>query len=455
MELLRGVADPVYSVSRLTRLIKERLEDEFFSVRVEGEISNLRVPSSGHCYFTLKDESSQIRVVMFRSRNQALPFTPQDGMQVVVRAALTVYAPRGEYQLVAEWMEPRGRGSLEQAFEALKQKLRQEGLFDEERKKPLPYIPSCVGVVTSPTGAAVRDILKVLWRRFPGMPVRFCPVRVQGEGAAGEIAEALRLLDEDAVADVILLGRGGGSLEDLWAFNEEVVARAVAASRIPVVSGVGHETDFTICDFVADLRAPTPSAAAERVVPEKAGLVLRTRNLAVRLAGAARRGVAKRQERLHHVSRRLRHPGRRVRDGFLRLDELWERLVASEKRCLRDRRSRLEGFRGLFRRASPTRYVEGGALRLKSARRDLEHLAVRLVDRKRRHWKEQTGRLHSLSPLGVLARGYSITRLLPSGEILKQAGAAEQGDRVGILLSQGELECRVESVRTAGRGVEP
>jgi len=448
-----GEADP-YTVSGLTGKIKDLLEGTFSFVRVEGEISNFRVPSSGHFYFTLKDESSQIRVVMFRSRNQALPFSPEDGMKVVVRAGLTVYPPRGDYQLLAEWMEPWGRGILQQRFEALKQKLQAEGLLDEKRKRPLPSLPSCVGLVTSPTGAAIRDILKVLWRRFPNLPVRFCPVRVQGEGASEEIAEALRILNEDGRAEVILVSRGGGSAEDLWAFNEEVVARAVAASGIPVVSGVGHEIDFTLCDFVADLRAPTPSAAAERAVPVKADLVRRTRILEGRLAGAALRVPARHRERLHHLAVRLRHPGRRVQEGFLRLDELSERLFAAEKRNLRGQRWRFQGVQGLFLRASPARNVREGTSRLRAARRDLERLVVQGVDRMRRRWRENSVRLESVSPLGVLSRGYSITRLLPAGAILKSAGAASAGDRVEVLLARGELECRVETVRPAGR-VDP
>jgi len=447
LELFARVDDDVYTVSRLTQEIKDRLELNFSSLRVEGEISNFRVPSSGHFYFTLKDETSQIRVVMFRSRNQALPFLPEDGMQVTVRAGLTVYAPRGEYQLIAEWMEPRGQGHLQRAFEALKQKLAAEGLFDPERKRPLPVLPSCIGLVTSPTGAAIRDILTVLWRRFPNLPVRFCPVRVQGDQAAEEIADALRLLNEDGRAEVILLGRGGGSLEDLWAFNEEVVARAVAASAIPVISAVGHEIDFTISDFVADLRAPTPSAAAEQVIPEKEGLLLQTETLADRLAGATRNVLARKQERLHHLSRRLRHPGRRVQEGFLRLDELSERLVAAHRRYLREQRCRFEGVEGILMRASPSRKREEGAARLETARRALDRFMLHVLDRKRRQWNENDGRLHSLSPMGVLSRGYSITRQLPSGKIIRDAGATRAGDLVEIVLGRGELDCRVETVR--------
>jgi exodeoxyribonuclease VII large subunit len=447
LELFARRDDGVYSVSRLTQEIKERLEGTFPTVRVKGEISNFRVPASGHFYFTLKDESSQIRVVMFRSRNQALPFAPDDGMQITVRAGLSVYAPRGEYQLVAEWMEPCGRGNLQLAFEALKQRLAAEGLFDPQKKRPLPFLPTCIGLITSPTGAAVRDILKVLWRRYPNMAVCFCPVRVQGEHAAGEIAGALELLEEEGRVDVIILGRGGGSLEDLWAFNEERVARAVARTRIPVISAVGHEIDFTICDFVADLRAPTPSAAAERVVPEKAGLVLRTEALQSRLVRAAGNGVARKREQWEDLSRRLRHPGRRVQDGFLRLDDLSERLVSAGKRHFRDRRSRFDGIRETLVRVSPARQVDGEAVRVESIRRDLNRVVGYALERKRQQYSEGATRLESLSPMGVLARGYSITRRIPSGNILRDAGAAETGGRVEVVLSRGALECRVERVR--------
>jgi len=447
VELFARGDGEVFSVTRLTQEIKERLERNFSSVRVEGEISNFRVPASGHFYFTLKDESCQIRVVMFRSRSQALPFFPQDGLQVTVRGGVTVYAPRGDYQLIAEWMEPRGRGNLQQAFEALKRRLAAEGLFDADRKRPLPYLPACVGLITSPTGAAIRDILKVLWRRFPNVPVLLCPVRVQGERAAPEIVEALEVLNQDGRADVILMGRGGGSLEDLWAFNEEAVARAVAASRIPVVSAVGHEIDFSISDFVADLRAPTPSAAAELVMPEKAALGLQIGRLRARLAGAGRTAIARRREPLRHLSRRLRHPGRRVQQGFLRLDDLSERLAAAQRRAARDRRSRLEGARGTLWRLRPTRQRVEGAARLEALRGALCRCALHALERKRRRVGESGARLRSLSPMGVLSRGYSITRQVPSGGIVRDAGAASPGDRVDVLLARGRLLCRVEGTR--------
>ena len=443
------LAEEVYTVSRLTQEIKTSLEGGFPSLWVEGEISNFRAPSSGHFYFTLKDEAAQIRVVMFRSRNQALRFPAEDGLQVVCRAGLSVYPPRGEYQLIAEWLEPRGQGVLQLAFEALKQKLAGEGLFDPERKKPLPFLPREVGVITSAAGAAVRDVLKVLWRRFPNLAVRFCPVRVQGSLAKDEIVDAIRMLGEEGRAEVIILGRGGGSLEDLWAFNEEVVARAIAASPIPVVSAVGHEIDFTIADFVADLRAPTPSAAAELVVPEKASLLRQVAGLRSRLRPAVLRETGRRREILFHLSKRIAHPGRRIQQGYVRLDELSERLTGAAARCLGRLSSRLEAVGAVLGRENPGRRLEVFSARLESRRRELAHLARRRLDKSRRQWQESAGRLESLSPLGVLARGYSITRLLPSGAILRGVEGLSRGDRVGVVLARGELECAVEVVRGA------
>src|SRR5437867_4026625 len=262
-----------YTVSELTLRLKAALEEAFPAVWVEGEISNLRTPGSGHSYFTLKDEGAQLSAVLFRGRGRRVRFDLEDGMQVLVFGGLDVYAARGQYQLVVEMMEPKGLGALQLAFEQLKRKLEAEGLFDEGRKRPLPHFPRTIGIVTSPTGAALRDMLHIIGRRFGGLRVLVAPVRVQGEGAAAEIVDALRNLDEVAGLDVIIVGRGGGSIEDLWAFNDERVVRAIVASKVPVISAVGHETDFTIADFVADLRAPTPSGAAELVVREKLAVI--------------------------------------------------------------------------------------------------------------------------------------------------------------------------------------
>ncbi len=442
------LTEQVYSVTQLTHAIKEHLEEHFRSLWVEGEVSNFRAPSSGHFYFTLKDEAAQIRAVMFRSRNAVLPFLPEDGLQVICRANLSVYPPRGDYQLIVESMEPKGQGALQLAFEALKRKLAEEGLFDPERKRPLPFLPRVVGIVTSPTGAAVRDILKVIGRRFPNLEIRFCPVRVQGEQAKHEIVEAIRTLNQDGLSDVIIVGRGGGSLEDLWAFNEEAVARAIAGSGIPIVSAVGHEIDFTIADFVADVRAPTPSAAAEMIVPEKKALVEGIRGLEGRLHRSLQRRLEGGREAVTSLSGRLRHPGRRVEEGYLRLDELSERLRAATGRGLHERRVHLGGMRTKLFWVGPSSRIQACATRTESARRDLARLVRHGLEMKRQRTREAAACLGSLSPLGVLSRGYSITRKLPSGQVLRRARDASEGDSVEILLSQGRLECVVDRVRS-------
>ncbi len=448
------LTEQVYSVTQLTHAIKDCLEASFTSLWVEGEISNFRVPSSGHFYFTLKDANTQIRAVMFRSRNAAIPFVPEDGLQVICRANLSVYPPRGDVQLIVDSMEPKGQGALQLAFEGLKRKLAEEGLFDTERKRPLPSLPRSVGVITSPTGAAVRDILQVIWRRFPNLEIRFCPVRVQGDQAGREIVEAIRTLNLDGLSDVIILGRGGGSLEDLWAFNEERVARAIFDSRIPIVSAVGHEIDFTIADFVADVRAPTPSAAAERVVPEKKALAEGIAALADRLQRASQRNLAARREIFVSLSRRLIHPGRRVQEGFIRLDELSERLVAVAGRGLQERAVHLDGARAKLFSAGPSGRIQACALKTESARRALLRLAGHGLELKRQRMREAAGRLGSLSPLAVLSRGYSIAYRLPSREILRYAQEVAEGDPVEILLSRGRLECIVETVRPGEGGEE-
>ena len=313
---LSAAADPfardVYTVSRLNLDARALLEDAFSTVWIEGEISNLARPRSGHIYFTLKDEHCQVRCAMFRMHNRSLSFTPEDGMQVLAHARVSLYPERGEFQLIVQYMEEAGAGALRRAFDALKSRLGAEGLFDTEHKRPLPVLPRCVGVVTSPTGAAVRDVLSVLGRRFPAVPVVIHPVPVQGAGAAEAIARMIDIACERAECDVLILARGGGSLEDLWAFNEEAVARAMYRASMPVVTGVGHEVDFTIADLVADLRAPTPSAAAESVVPDANEWAARYRGFEDRLVAAMRRGLAARSGEVRMLSKRLVHPRRRL-----------------------------------------------------------------------------------------------------------------------------------------------
>ncbi|MEW6439943.1 MAG: exodeoxyribonuclease VII large subunit [bacterium] len=451
MQIVPLAGEEVLTISRLTQQIRKCLEGSFELLWIEGEISNFRVPSSGHFYFTLKDELAQIRAVMFRMRNSALRFIPEDGLQVICRAELAVYPPKGEYQLVIQWMEPKGQGALQLAFEALKRKLADEGLFDASRKRPIPYLPRSVGLVTSPTGAAIRDFLKILWGRFPNMEVRFCPVRVQGEWAREEIAGAIQMLNEEGRAEVLVVARGGGCLEDLWAFNEEKVARAIASSAIPVISAVGHEIDFTIADFVADLRAPTPSAAAELVVPEKAALSECLASLRDRLLKAEAKDVRRRRETLSHLARRLVHPGRRLREHLQRLDELEERLRSATARALNQAAGRLAGWRARLIANSPSRKVRDGRLQTAALRRDLVRLTLHRMDAGRQACRELAGRLQSLSPLAVLSRGYSITRLVPDGRVLKGVEGVGEGSRVEVTLARGKLACSVRSVEPGER----
>jgi exodeoxyribonuclease VII large subunit len=453
------LADPgrrILTVSALTRAIKDTLEGRFGGVWVEGEISNLRVHTSGHVYFTLKDEEAQVRAVLFRSRVRRLRFAPADGLHVLAFANLDVYAVRGEYQLVCELLEPRGVGALQLAFEQLKTRLAAEGLFDPARKRSLPVLPRRVGLITSPTGAAVRDFLRVVTRRFAGLQVLVCPVRVQGDTAAGEIVDALATLNRLGGFDVLVLARGGGSLEDLWAFNEEAVARAIAASKIPVISAVGHETDVTIADFVADLRAPTPSAAAELVVREKAELVRQLGTLRTRLVRAMRQRVARVADRLADLRRRrvLTDPARPLRDWARRVDELGTRLGRARAR----HHARLQE-----RLARAGRALRPGVLaaHVRAHRRLTEQLAGRLrraargeAARRRRAVEALAGRLDGLSPLACLARGYAIATG-PGGQVLTDAGQAVVGERVALRLHRGGVDCRVEAVRRAAeRGRE-
>jgi exodeoxyribonuclease VII large subunit len=440
------LTEQVYSVTQLTHAIKDHLEHRFSALWVEGEVSNFRVPSSGHFYFTLKDAASQIRAVMFRSRNATLPFLPEDGLQVICRAALSVYPPRGEYQLIVDSMEPKGQGALQLAFEALKRKLAGEGLFDPARKRPLPILPRAIGIVTSPTGAAIRDILKGIWRRFPGMEIRFCPARVQGGEAKQEIVRAIETLNLDGASDVLIVGRGGGSPEDLWAFNEEIVARAIAASATPIVSAVGHEIDFTISDFVADARAPTPSAAAEMVVPEKKALLEGLFALEERLRRITGNHLERKKDRLAYLTGRLAHPGRRIEGGYLRLDELCERLRTAAERGLHERDVRMGSLRTVLFSAGPVNRIRTCAIRTESARRDLGRLVRHGLEMRRQRVREAASCLGSLSPLGVLSRGYSITRRLPSRQILRCAREVRKGDPLEVLFAVGRVECSVESV---------
>jgi exodeoxyribonuclease VII large subunit len=442
----------VLTVSDVSERVKIVLEDTFFDIWVEGELSNLRLPSSGHMYLTLKDEHSQLRAVLFKMQRRYLRFNPKDGMSVIARGRITLYEPRGEYQLVIDYMEPKGVGALQIAFEQLKARLAQAGFFDLARKRPLPTLPRAVGVVTSPTGAAIHDMLQILRRRFANLRVCFYPVRVQGDGAAEEIARGVEALNRYPGVDVIIVARGGGSLEDLWAFNEETVARAIYASAVPVISAVGHEVDYTIADFVADVRAPTPSAAAELVIRHKAEFKAELQVAAQRLERAVSRRLDALRARLDACRQRrvLKDPWAPLRTLEQRLDELSARLVRAIRAQLRLSREGLERCEGAVTHLSPLLRVGLGRERLTALERRLIAAQAGGVRREREELERLTATLQALSPLAVLARGYSICRHPSDGRVIREAHAVTPGMPLAITLWQGSLQCTVDAVMMKG-----
>jgi len=436
----------ILTVSRLTALLREVLEENFGQVWVQGEVSNLSQPSSGHLYFSLKDADAQLRCVLFRSAARNLKFHPKNGMGLIVRGRISVYDQRGEYQLIAEYLEPAGVGALQLAFEQLKERLAKEGLFDEARKRNLPLFPRRLGVITSSTGAAIHDILNILKRRFASLEILLYPVRVQGEGAALEIARAVDDMNRLALADVLIVGRGGGSLEDLWAFNEEVLARAVHRSKIPVISAVGHETDWTICDFAADLRAPTPSAAAELVIASADELRNRLEALNHRLALAIESRLSSLESRVASLRRLLLDPSTRLGHLAQRVDDLTERLQLGLHNSVARLRERFDRLEGILLHHSPARRAEHlrQALMLLSNR--AERLMMLRLEGAKLEFGGNAARLEVLSPLATLARGYSITTRQTDGRVVRDASCLEKGDLLAVSLQRGRADCRVEGV---------
>ena len=437
----------VFSVAELTSAIRAAIESHFGDVWVQGEISNLRVWHTGHMYFTLKDQTAQIRAVMFRSASHYLRFKPEDGLHVIARGRLGVYDAKGEYQIVCEHLEPQGLGALQLAFEQLKKKLNAEGLFKQERKRPIPALPRKIGIVTALDGAALRDIIKVLRRRHPAAHIVIRPSRVQGDGAAAEIAKGLRAIAKVSGVEVVIVGRGGGSAEDLRAFNDESVARAIAASPIPVISAVGHEVDVTIADFVADLRAPTPSGAAEIVVAARDKCCNRIAALVQRLDAAIRADVQRRKHVVHVLSSRrglagwqvaVAMRGRRTTDLTHRLRRAATALVARRQQEYRRLRLALEA-RDVRRRLAAIR----GRLTVANGR--LTAAAVRTRDRADARFRVLAGRLENLSPLAVLARGYAVCWNAERTAILHSSTQVRPGDRVRVTLHEGELHCDVRN----------
>ncbi len=434
----------IYSVSRLNQEARALLEGGLPLLWVEGEISNLARPSSGHMYFTLKDEQAQVRCALFRMNSLRLGFTPENGTQVLARARVSLYEARGEFQLIVEHLEPAGEGALRRAFELLKQRLAAEGLFDAAHKKPLPGLPRQIGLLTSPTGAALRDILTTLRRRFPALPVLIYPIPVQGAGAAQKIADGLRTANARAECDVLVLARGGGSLEDLWAFNEEVVARAIYASQIPVVTGIGHEIDFTIADFTADQRAPTPTAAAELISPDRAEWFERLTRLENRMQLATRRRLGHLQQTLSNLQKRLQHPGRRLRDQAQRLDGLEQRLHHARRVFFRHTRVRLAELGARLTTHTPLHRLRQAEGQTTLFAQRLHAAMQRLVEKRRAGLQTLTRALDAVSPLATLARGYAIVRRVPELSLLRNARDAAPGDTVHTRLARGSLICKVE-----------
>jgi len=436
----------VYTVSDLTARIRDLLARNFTDVSVQGEISNCRPATSGHIYFTLKDERAQVRCVFFKQQQRGMRFRPEDGLKVTVRGSVSVYEARGEYQIYVESLEPLGRGALQVAFEQLKKKLDTEGLFDPARKKALPLLPSRIGLITSPAGAAVRDVVRILKRRFPNVHLSLFPVRVQGEGAAEEIVQALAHFNRKRSADVILMVRGGGSIEDLWAFNEEKVARAIASSVIPVISGVGHETDFTIADFVADVRASTPSAAAELVVQTRREFDKHVADLRESLESLVRYRLLELSRRVHELAGRrgFRRPLDLLRQRRQRADELTSRLALGLRARLELSRKRLTAAHLRIARFDFRAKVAALRLRLEKQSQDLGARTERLLRLKRERWQGLTLQVQERSPLKVLERGYAIATDM-AGVALRDVNQVLVGDEVRIQLHRGRLTTEVKS----------
>jgi exodeoxyribonuclease VII large subunit len=438
----------IYTVTRLTEEIKDLLEEEFPFLWLEGEISNFRVPPSGHYYFTLKDVSCQIRAVFFKSGQLGLSFRPENGLQVLCFGRLSVYAGRGEYQIILERMELKGWGALQRAFEILKERLFEEGLFAPERKKPLPLLPRRVAVVTSPTGAAIQDFLRVLYRRFQNIQVTIYPVLVQGETASSEIEEAIGWLNCSSLGiEVIVLTRGGGALEDLWPFNEERVARAIAASSIPVISAVGHEVDFTIADFAADLRASTPSAAAEVLIQPQQEWESHIKDLQDRLVRQLLRKIDLYQEKLFHFQKRIGDPRRRLIDLTLRLDDYEAHLHLSLERILEKKGDTLSWIQDKLMMSNPRGMILNGGSRLEIQQLKLKGLFSRKLEQVEIMLKGLDNTLQALSPWGILDRGYALVRILPELTLVKKVEDARPGRQVRVSIARGELDCLVEETR--------
>lgn len=435
----------VFSVTELNNAARRLLEGQFPAVWIEGEISNLVLPRSGHLYFTLKDDSAQVRAAMFRGNNVHLNFRPKDGVQVLLRGRLSLYAPRGDYQLIVDQMEEAGLGALQRAFEQLKARLQAEGLFDDARKRPVPLRPARIGVVTSPTGAAIHDILSVLQRRFPLTDVIVYPALVQGNDAPTQICAAIAKACARNECDVLIVGRGGGSLEDLWCFNDEKVARAIAASTLPIVSAVGHQIDFTIADFVADLRAPTPSAAAELLSADADEWMNTLAGYEQWLEDWISDLLERQRERLQWLTRQLKHPGKRLEEHNQRLDELDLRLRQGIQRTLQLQGSQLATARARLQSRTPLHALNTCTRRLDTLSVNLQKSMIQTLRNQTRDIAHLAQRLNTVSPLNTLGRGYAILQT-GTGAVIQNSEQVQVGQTLTARLHRGELLCRVDAI---------
>ncbi|MBK8816577.1 MAG: exodeoxyribonuclease VII large subunit [Methylococcaceae bacterium] len=437
-----------YTVSELNRLTADLLAKHFLSILVEGEISNLSIPASGHCYFTLKDANAQVRCAMFRSHQRKQSVKPENGKQVVVKAQVSLYEPRGDYQLIVESIEEAGDGALRRAFDALKLKLSEEGLFSLAHKKNLPTLPKTIGVITSPTGAAIRDILTVLRRRFAAVPVIIYPVAVQGDNAKYDIAKAIATANSLKQCDVLILARGGGSLEDLWAFNEEMVARAIFESDIPIISGVGHETDITIADFIADLRAATPSAAAEHATPDQHQWLNKFSEFENRLNNQLQRQIRQKQQKLDWLNGRLlqQHPEQKLVRNRQRFNELEARLNRIIQQKMTNERRNVENLNNRFWRCSPLLAIQRNQQYQLQLNARLIAAANRRLNTLNQQWLNASQTLNAISPLATLCRGYAIVTTQTSGKIIRTVDEIKVGEKVVTRLATGRFTSQISEV---------
>ena len=439
----------IYSVSDLNRETKNLLASHFSSIQVEGEISNLSTPSSGHFYFSLKDPKAQIRCAMFKSQQRRMNFKPENGNLVIISAQVSLYEARGDYQLIVDKMQQAGEGDLQRAFEQLKTKLLNEGLFEQSLKQALPVIPKHIGIITSPTGAAIHDILSVLKRRFPAIPVLIYPTTVQGEPSKFEITQAIKTANQQKQVDVIILARGGGSLEDLWAFNEECVARAIAKSKIPIISGIGHEVDFTIADFVADLRAPTPSAAAENTVPDQQNWLSRFKTIELQIQQQIQRQLLQYQQSTNWLSKRLQqqHPGQQLQRHAQTLDNLELSLLRAMQSKIRLYKSQLENKNNLLQQQNPANKI----IHYKQQQHYLSNRLNIAIQHKletlQRKYLSLVHTLNAVSPLATLERGYAIVTNPKTSEVIRSSQQLSINDMIKTRLAHGEIISQIKEIQ--------